>query len=313
MTLLHRCLGATLALVVFTASAGARNPEGTPAPTRPGPASRTADAALARRLCDILHEQPARRRGECCGATAAASLAPACAREVTAALGRGTVTLDAAAVERCAAETTRQLDGCGWVRPQLPPLPPACGGLVAGSLPAGRSCRSSLECAEPLYCRGLSPARPGTCGRPALARERCENLADNLAAFTRAGDDPRHRPCAGRCVRGQCLPFVAAGGTCTASPACAPGLNCLAGRCADRPLPAVGEPCPGKTLCAAGAFCQAGRCVAIKQAGEPCVLPIECRALACTRVPGARTGACADPCATARSGNATAADPSGPD
>jgi hypothetical protein len=41
----------------------------------------------------------------------------------------------------------------------------------------------------------------------------------------------------------------------------------------------------------------AGRIVvAVKEAGERCSMPFECRALACTKAPGQDTGTCADPC-----------------
>jgi len=37
------------------------------------------------------------------------------------------------------------------------------------------------------------------------------SVVHDLAAFARAKDDPRHPTCDGLCIRGQCLPFAAAG------------------------------------------------------------------------------------------------------
>jgi hypothetical protein len=261
------------------------------------PASR--GQAVARRLCDALHTLPAKRKAECCGASVA-NLADVCSSEVTASLRRGAVSVDGAAVERCAAETARALEGCGWVAPQPPPLPAACLGLVQGTLAAGASCRSSLECRDGLFCRGAGPTTPGTCARPAPARMRCEVPADNLASYVRAGDDPRHAACDGLCIKGECLPFAPAGASCTSSSGCVPGLHCFAGVCQDRELPKVGEACAARTSCGAGAFCQDGRCRPQKAAGEACTLSSECRALACVKAPGAAAGTCGEPCGPPR-------------
>jgi hypothetical protein len=265
------------------------------------PPARTATPAarpLVRRLCNTLHALPAKRKSECCGA-AVGSLADLCTSEMSAALERGAVTLDAAAVDRCVAESARKLDGCDWVTPLAPPLPDACRGLVHGKLEVGVSCRSSLECRDGLYCRGATPGAAGLCAPPAPARARCEAPADNLASYARAGDDPRHRECDGLCIKGECLPWVPAGGPCPSSSRCAPGLQCVSGRCENRKPPGLGEPCAAQTTCAAGS-CQAGQCRPLKNAGEACTLPSECRALACLKAPGAAVGRCGEPCGGSR-------------
>jgi hypothetical protein len=285
-------------LVVLAPCVVAARPQAPPARKASAPQA-TAPDPVARRLCDALHALPARRKAECCGASAE-SLADLCASEVTASLRRGAVTVDGAAVDRCGAETARDLEGCGWVAPQPPPLPAACRVLVQGTLAAGASCRSSLECREGLFCRGAGPETPGTCARPAPARTRCEVPADNLASYVRAGDDPRHPACDGLCIKGECLPFAPAGASCASSSGCVPGLHCVVGVCQDRELPKVGEACAGRTSCGAGAFCQDGRCRPQKAAGEACTLSSECRALACVKAKGATVGKCGEPCGPSR-------------
>ena len=108
------------------------------------PAGQTKPDPLAEGLCDALHTLPAKRKQECCG-RAFPSLAVVCAQELSASLGRGAVSVDRAAVDRCAAEASRQLEGCKWVTPLMPPLPDACRGVVAGKLVSGAACRSSLR------------------------------------------------------------------------------------------------------------------------------------------------------------------------
>lgn len=292
MTDWHWRLG--LGLILLTPALGAT---ATPRVAQGKTAARAAspEDPLAKRLCDVLHALPAKRKQECCG-TAVASLADLCTQELTASVRRGTVTLDSAGIDRCGVEAERQLAGCAWVTPLAPSRPAACGGLIGGKLRSGASCRSSLECGDGLFCRGLSPAGAGVCQPPAEASARCEAPADNLAAFARAKNDPRHAECKGRCVKGKCVPPTPAGEACVSSVLCAAGMNCIAGRCQALPLPTLGASCAGKTSCDAGAFCDAGSCRAVKEAGERCSMPFECRALACAKPKGQDTGTCADPC-----------------
>jgi len=273
-------------ILALLATAGSAAPTPHPGPKPEG---------LAQRLCDALHALPAKRKSECCGTTAS-SLAGLCARELAASIRSAAATLDAAQVERCTAATSRQLEGCGWVTPVLPNLPEACRNIIQGRLKAGVRCGSSVECQDGLFCRGVGPESQGICTAPAAAHTRCEVPADNLAAFTRGEEDPRHAVCDGFCIKGQCLPFSPAGGSCESSSQCRPGLNCIARHCQGEPLPKIGEPCPDHTACQAGAYCQAGHCAALKNAGEPCALPFECRAFECVKSPGAQTGSCGEPC-----------------
>jgi hypothetical protein len=277
--------------------------EAPPATAARGPtssAAATSDRAervdpIAARLCHALHGLPAARRAECCG-RAGANLAGLCAAELSASLRRGAVAIDGAGVEQCTADATRELAGCDWVSPRPPKPPDSCTRTIAGQRDRGSACHSSLECRDGLHCRGAQPERPGICVAPSPPHARCEVPADNLAAFTGLRGDPRHRECDGLCLKGQCLPLAEAGAPCSSSAACAPGLHCIAGRCEARGFPQIGEPCAENTPCETGAYCSSGRCAAVKQAGEPCSVPSECRGLACEKRPGAAVGTCAGRC-----------------
>lgn len=268
-----------------------------PAASQTRPTAAKADAQ-ARSLCDALHTLPAERKRQCCG-TDPSSLADICIRELSASLRSGALTLDPPQLDRCMAEVPRLLEGCDWVGPLGPKLPDVCREAMQGQLKAGTRCRSSLECSAGLFCKGVGPGREGLCAAPGAAGRRCEVPSDNLAAFTAAKDDPRHPVCEGVCIKGQCLPFSAAGGGCQSSSGCKRGLNCIAGRCQEHPLPRVGEACPGNTRCEAGAYCQTGECKTLKSTGEACALPFECRAFECVKAPVASQGTCGNPCGPA--------------
>src|SRR5262245_29428087 len=289
-------VAAALAAQAAQAQAPASQPQGSKAAKPAGAAASPLDP-LAQRLCDALYTQPLKRRSECCPGSGSSNVAPLCGQQLSAAIRRGSVRVEAAAVDRCAEETRSELEGCSWVNPLLPPLPHACSELAQGTLPAGAKCESSLECADGLHCNGVSPVSQGVCSSPSAARASCTVPADNLSALLRARDDPRHPECQGRCVKGQCLPWAEAGGACVSSATCVPELNCIAGHCEKKALPKAGEPCPGKTACDSGAYCSAaGQCVALKGAGEACSQPFECRGLVCTKTPGESSGKCGNPC-----------------
>ena len=187
---------------------------------------------LSRRLCDALQGVPASRKAQCCGTSPSAGLASACTREVDRALREHAITLAAADVDRCAADTARALDGCTWVTPWMPETPSSCRGIVRGRRDAGASCRSSLECADGLFCRGAGPATSGVCTPPGRPGANCSGIPDALATYARETDgDTRHPECAGYCLRGRCTAPVALGGECSSSRQCAAGTQCASGRC----------------------------------------------------------------------------------
>ena len=251
---------------------------------------------LAAKLCDALFALPARRRAACCGGEVARGLVDECLRNVSGALATNGITLDEAAVDRCAAAYAHTLEGCDWVTPfgRTPATPPACRGLAKGSRRTGAACRSSLECAEGLRCHGVSPTTVGRCGPP---RERgaCNVGADVLATYLRDDDsDAEHRECAGACVSRRCEPLAKLGEACKSNDICGPTAHCEDGRCAQGAWGRAGSPCLGGR-CAPGLQCVAGKCAEPKHDGDLCDGDAECRG-ACVREPGASSGKCEKSC-----------------
>jgi hypothetical protein len=249
----------------------------------------------ALQLCEALHDLPARRKQECCGAQSA-SLAALCTTALTESLRESRARIDADAIDRCRKASARQLVGCAWVGPLQPDLPAACSGLIEGQIERGATCQSSLECRDGLYCQGVSPLAAGICAAPAQVGARCEFPADNLAVYTRAEGGPRHPSCEGVCLRGRCLAKLAEGGTCSSAGQCADGRNCIAGQCRDAPLFATDAQCASSTECAAGDLCIDAHCSAPKSGGASCRLPFECRSLECRKAAGEDSGLCVDAC-----------------
>jgi hypothetical protein len=285
-----RCLGiASLILTPLLIAA----PRGSDSSITPKQAHQRAS-----RLCETLHDLPARRKQECCGARSA-SLAALCTTTLAESLSRARSVLDADAVADCAESSTTLLRGCDWVGPLQPALPQACMQLISGRMQAGAACRSSLECRDGLYCQGMSPFNAGICAAPAPVGARCELPADQLAAYARAEGDPRHPSCAGICLRGRCLARLADGGACSSSAQCADARHCIAGQCRDAPLFASGSDCASSAECSSGNLCIDARCTAPKPGGASCRLPFECRSLECRRTEGDDSGVCVDSCAAA--------------
>jgi hypothetical protein len=163
----------------------------------------------AQRLCDALYATPARASAACPGAppaAAAGAIEGQCVRTLTAALASHAVTLADADVAACDAAVSVATAGCGWIKPSgAGPLPPACDGIVRGTLPVGERCRSSLECAGSLRCQGLSTIDVGRCGPPKPAGAACALATDMLAVFARQDSTDRAHPeCAGTCRGHRC-------------------------------------------------------------------------------------------------------------
>jgi hypothetical protein len=233
---------------------------------------------LAERLCDALHGLPGRRRGECCSSPPAPGIAGECVRNLTGALASGAVTVASTDVDRCLEATTLAHAGCDWVAPfprDLPP-PPACLGIVKGTLKVGAGCRSSLECGQGARCLGAGPTTPGRCGPPAPVGP-CGSAVDVLAIYTRQDNFAQEHPdCVGFCSRGRCEPFVAAGSECKFNGACGPNAHCEKGRCAPGEHGKLGEKCLG-TRCAPGLHCVKETCIAPRREGDACDEDGECR------------------------------------
>jgi hypothetical protein len=135
------------------------------------------------------------------GSPAGKPLVPQCRQELARAVRAHEVKVDAKQLVAC--------DGALRAAPPSGPLvaalPDACTTVLVGTRPSGAACTSSLQCTDGLYCRGLSLGPEGVCGAAVPVGSACETVRDELSAFTRGIDHPRHRTCEGSCVKGRCL------------------------------------------------------------------------------------------------------------
>jgi hydrogenase/urease accessory protein HupE len=156
-------------------------------------------------LCRALHETPRQRRAECGGTTPGIALTAECTRTLGAAVRAGAVRIDGAALDTCISEWTRRYEGCDWVgAPSLPPVA-ACQSVLRGTLSAGSSCRSSLECGPDLFCHGVGPMDLGRCGPPGQNGAACGTANDPLIAHVHAvAATAATRECKGECVSYRC-------------------------------------------------------------------------------------------------------------
>jgi hypothetical protein len=250
---------------------------------------------LAQKLCEAIHVLPAARKAACCSRPPGATVAGECARMLSFALREKSVTLDPAAVDRCSEAVARIHEGCGWVGPLLPPSPPECDGIVIGTLPQGKPCRSSLECLDGLRCQGAGPTDRGVCAPPGGRGRACGIAVDTLAAHARqSSSETKHPECQGFCAHRLCTATVPTGGRCTSHVECGAGRACVDKTCSDAPLPAVGSACKAG-LCAGDGRCVKGQCIAPKAEGEACESDRECRG-ACERPDGGVAGKCGKRC-----------------
>ena len=248
----------------------------------------------AEQYCNAVRELPRTRRLECCPTSGAWAPTGECIRTLSSALRSGAVTIDKAALDACVATMTKETEGCDWVTSVASPTPPACLGIIKGTVKEGALCRSNLECDEGTRCRGLTAVRPGRCGSPLPRFGPCNTAVDSLASFSAQNDVDRHHPeCTGYCARRTCQDPIPPGAACTGSFECGPKAHCIAGKCSDGPLPGPGAACTD--ACASGARCWKGKCVAVKGGDEACEEDIECKGR-CAREDGGKTGKCAPDC-----------------
>ena len=250
---------------------------------------------LALRFCEAVQTLPEKRRAECCvGARVGTAPVDACVRTLSYAIAQHAITLAPADLDRCAEAMKAATSGCDWVTPLAIAIPPACVGILNGTLADKAPCRSSLECAAGLRCRGLSATDLGECGAPRAARFQCGAGIDTLAAYTRQDQIDRDHPeCEGRCTYGRCQDAVALGAPCKSDAQCGANL-CLAGKCVDGALPALGAACPAG-VCAPAAGCVNAVCVAPRAEGEACGSRAECRG-ECVLGDAGPAGTCAMRC-----------------
>jgi hypothetical protein len=250
----------------------------------------------AKRFCEAIYTVQEKRKAECCSGVpspAAAGVAELCAKTLSYAIGSKAITLAAGDVDACTEALGKQTTGCDWMNPYSVDLPPACEGILKGTLAKDAPCRSSLECADGMRCQGLSAVDMGKCGPPKPVRYPCNLAIDTLASHTRQSSVNRAHPeCEGYCTRGYCSEPLAEGTACVTDMQCGRG-RCEGSKCTNAPLPAPGEACTGS--CAPGARCAKGKCVAPKAEGEACEVNEECRAM-CVRGDGGAAGKCEKMC-----------------
>lgn len=264
---------------------------------------------LAQKLCAALSEMPEKKRATCCSTTPGIVVTPECARMLSAAMKSKAVDVSPAAVDACVAAFEKTLDGCDWVGPFPPGPPKECQNILKGTLGEGARCRSSLECAESMRCRGVGPTTAGKCTKARMIGELCGGTTDTLATFVRQNDlDAQHPECVtGHCINHRCATPFAAGEVCHVTLDCAEGLQCLPSpapakkgarperKCTPKPIPSAdGEACPGG-VCGGDLQCVLGKCARRKNAGEECSNDFECRG-GCVKADGGTKSVCGPRC-----------------
>ena len=250
---------------------------------------------LAKKLCEALHDVQEDRRATCCKEAKALVLTGECVRNLSGALAAKAVTIDAAEVQKCAEAAAATYAGCDWVGPFPPKPPAACLGIVHGTVGAGATCRSSLECTGNMHCHGSGPTQGGRCTAGAPDGVLCNASVDVLIGYTRQTDaEQSHRECSGYCNLHNCATAMAAGAKCEVNVQCGAGSFCIGGKCGPGTPGKVGEACPAGA-CEGAARCIHGKCIARKAAGEPCEVDLECLG-GCVKKAGEKTGTCGMRC-----------------
>ena len=166
--------------------------------------------------------------------------------------------------------------GCGWMGPDDSQVAEPCRELFTGTLDAGRSCRSALECLAGLHCRGSGPTDMGHCDAPSPNGSLCAVSVDALGSFTAQRLDDVHPECSGARERRLCVNPLEAGASCVSSLQCGAGNHCGGDAgCASGSHAQKGESCLTGT-CAEGNSCLNGRCASSRKTGEKCRFDAEC-------------------------------------
>lgn len=249
----------------------------------------------AEKLCGLLHDLPARRRGECCGRPPGATLSSECVRMLSAAIRSGAVTLEERDLTTCVDAMEKAYAGCDWVGPNPPDPPASCAGIIHGMLVSGAICRSTLECAGGLRCFGVGPTATGVCGKPKRDGSPCGKVEDPLLLYARQESVEAERgECTGFCDRGRCRVASDPGAACTRNEPCGVGKRCAGGACVEGATAREGEKCMG-SVCTPGLRCLGGVCAKPKGPGQFCQADVECLG-ACVRPGGSAPGSCGKRC-----------------
>ena len=160
-------------------------------------------SARAARLCNAFARLPRERRASCTGQVVGITLERECTRVLSAALASGALSISDDAATSCEDALHSRYADCAFASHTLLAPEPSCSSAWQGRIAAGGVCRSALECAQGLSCRGVGPFDAGVCTAPAPAGSSCGRAIDVLAAYLphRPADHPE---CAGTCLRGRC-------------------------------------------------------------------------------------------------------------
>lgn len=279
-------------LLVIAVSIGCKK---TPPPPPPPPAEVPTEAnegivpvypkaavdARATSVCEAMHALPAQRKGECCKAPAsdASALVNTCVETLSGALATNDVKLDNA--DACINARKKQLEGCGWVGPLLPPLPQECNAMLTGVSAELARCRSSVECKEGLRCLGAGPLDAGRCAKPAPIGGRCGSVDALSVVIAQSIIDEKHPQCAsGVCALGRCQAAKKTGEECRSSLECGVENHCD-GTCVAGKIP-VGGACK-RSGCEDDAVCIEGKCAKQRLEGESCTRDFDCAQGACEK------------------------------
>ena len=240
--------------------------------------------------CEAVHGLPESRRAACCQSTMGIVLTDDCVRVLSYSVRSRALVIDERKTAECRQKLEEQLASCDFVGPFPPKLPDACEGALRGTLPAGGSCRSSLECQGTLRCSGVGPTNLGACREPKEDGAPCGLAVDPLAAFTR-GERlvQKHPECSGFCGhRHICESVLPRGATCVMHEQCGTDGRCVKGQCVDGGNAKLGEPCGGGD-CAQGLRCHQHRCMDPGRAGASCSTDFDCLG-GCNRSPDKSDG-----------------------
>lgn len=167
------------------------------------PSTTGALAPEVERVCGALSALPRERRAACAGHKPGIALTSECERMLNAAVQDGAVTLTQAAAERCVVDQQARYADCAFTAAAaLPPLT-SCSTMLIGQRALAQSCRSSLECASGLHCKGASPVEAGVCTAPNAVGALCGLATDALGAYVPSRDTD-HPECAGSCTHNRC-------------------------------------------------------------------------------------------------------------
>ena len=258
-------------------------------------------AQFAAVICDHL--------APCCGAEGFAYDSASCQQTARASLSDRNILLsrtaakyDPVAARQCLDAYASALPACStntdWAALPLDDIyeeptvvTSACRGVFTGTLPAGASCASDKECAQPeqgfaacdLGWSGLCYVY-GTPAPRAVAGEACATDCDvTTGNGTCYGTAPTAAtPVIADCYSDDglyctydagtgvsvCAPLAGVSEVCT-SRGCAAGAVCSQPGDVCTPLPAMGDSCASTGNCVDGAYCRAGTCVAPSDSG-PC-------------------------------------------